>query len=135
MVDTLSPAALALLEQPVVAHLATVGPDGWPHVTPVWVDHDGGDVLINTAQGRRKARDLQHDDRVAVSVTARDDPMRAVALRGRVVEVTTDGADEHIDRLAGKYLGVDRYPYRGEGEVRLKVRIRPERVVMQPAEG
>jgi len=129
----LNTAARALLAQPVLAHLATVGPDGSPHVTPVWVDVEGDDVVINTADGRAKTRNLRGSAKVAVSVVDPQDPFRVVALQGVVADVTTDDAEAHIDRLAQKYLGVDTYPMRQPGEQRVKVRIRPERVLMQPA--
>lgn len=129
----LSPAAAALLREPVVANLATVAPDGSPHVTPVWIDVDGDDVVINTAEGRVKTRNLRRSAKVAVSVVDPADPYRVVAFQGTVADVTTDGADQHIDQLARKYLGVDTYPMRQPGEVRVKVRIRPDRVLMQPA--
>lgn len=129
----LNPAARALLDEPVLAHLATVGGDGSPHVTPVWVDVEGDDVVINTAHGRAKTRNLRRLAKVAVSVVDPQDPYRVVALQGAVADITTDDADAHIDRLARKYLGVDTYPMRQPGEQRVKVRIRPERVLMQPA--
>jgi PPOX class probable F420-dependent enzyme len=131
--DTLTEAALALIEQPVIAHFATAGPDGWPQVTPVWVDHEGTDVLINTAEGRVKPRFIRENPRVAISLTAPNDPYNALALRGTVVSIATEGADEHIDKLAKKYLGADSYPMRTPGEVRVIVRVRPDRIVMQPA--
>jgi PPOX class probable F420-dependent enzyme len=131
MPDTLSDNARALIARPVLATLATVNPDGSPQVTPLWIEGDGDDLLVNTARGRVKARNLERDPRVALSVLDPDDPYNVVVLRGTAVEITTEGADEHIDRLAKKYLGVDSYPMRREGEVRLRVRIRPEHVVMQ----
>lgn len=132
MTDTLTDKAKALLERPVLATLATVAPDGGPQVTPLWIEVDGDDVLLNTAQGRAKARNLERDPRVALSVIDPDDPYNVVVVRGTVTEMTTEGADEHIDRLAHKYLGVDSYPMRQPGEVRLKIRIRPDRIPMQP---
>jgi PPOX class probable F420-dependent enzyme len=88
--------------------------------------------VINTALGRAKARNLATDSRVAVSLTDPDDPYVCVAVRGSVVSFTTDGADEVIDRLAKKYLDADSYPYRREGEVRVTVRIHPDRIAQQP---
>lgn len=129
----LNPAAKALLEEPVIANLATVGGDGSPHLTPVWVDVDGDDVVINTVEGRAKTRNLRRSAAVAVSVVDPADPFRVVALQGSVADISTEDADAHIDRLARKYLGVDSYPMRQPGEERVKVRIRPERVLMQPA--
>lgn len=129
----LNPAAMALLHEPVIADLATVDDDGSPHLTPVWVDVEGDELVVNTVEGRAKTRNLRRSAKVAVSVVDPKDPYRVVALQGRVADITTDDADAHIDRLARKYLGVDTYPMRQPGEKRVKVRIRPTRVLMQPA--
>ena len=131
MADVLSEKARALISRPVLASLATLNPDGSPQITPLWVDLDGDDVVFNTAQGRKKARNLERDSRVAVTVIDPDDPYNVVAFRGTVTEVTTDGADAHIDALAKKYLGVDTYPMRREGEVRVRVTVRTDRIAMQ----
>jgi len=130
-VPALSEKARALLARPVIATLATVGPDGSPQVTPVWIESDGDDLVINTARGRVKERNLVRDPRVAVSVIDPDDPYNVVVAVGKVASMVTEGADAHIDKLAKKYLGVDEYPMRTEGEVRTIVRIRPERIPMQ----
>ena len=130
--DGLTDQALALIEEPVLGHLATLGADGTPHVTPLWIDHQGGDLVVNTARGRVKTNDMERNQAVAVSIVDPADPYRVVAFRGTVADITTDGADEHIDRLAAKYLGEPRYPNRRDGEVRVKIRIRPEHIVMQP---
>ena len=127
-----SPAARAIFEKKVLIHIASLGAEGEPHVTPVWVELDGDDVVINTALGRKKARNLASDPRVAFSLTDPDNPYVCVAGRGTVVGFTTEGADEVIDRLAKTYLDVDSYPYRAEGEVRVTVRIRPEVISVQP---
>ncbi len=127
----LSEKAKALLARPVIATLATVAPDGSPQVTPVWIESDGDDLVINTAQGRVKERNLERDPRVAVTVIDPDDSYNVLVAVGRVVSMETEGADAHIDKLAKKYLGVDEYPLRREGEVRTIVRIRPERIPMQ----
>jgi PPOX class probable F420-dependent enzyme len=118
--------AKSIIEKKTFAHLATLMPDGSPQVTPVWVDHDGDRVVINTAEGRAKPRNMRNDPRVALSATDPDNPYEAVIIRGRVVEMTRDGADEHIDAMAKKYLDRDRYPFRQSGEQRLKVYIEPE---------
>jgi len=131
----LNDAAKALLAEPVIASVATVDASGAPHVTPVWVDVDGGDVVINTAEGRVKARNLRNSAKIGVCVVDANDPYRVVSLQGTVVDVSAEGADAHIDQLAKKYLGVDTYPMRQPGEKRVKVRIRPDRVLMQPADG
>lgn len=131
MPDILSPKARELINRPVLASLTTLNANGSPQVTPIWVDLDGDDLLFNTAEGRVKARNLHRDPRVAVSVIDPEDPYNVVALRGSVADITTDGADAHIDSLAKKYLGVDTYPMRAEGEVRIKVRVRTDHIAMQ----
>ena len=131
MADVLSEKARKLIGRPVLASLATVNPDGSPQATPLWVDLDGDDVRFNTAQHRKKARNLTRNGRVAVTVIDPDDPYNVVAFEGTVVDVTTEGADDHIDSLAHKYLGVDSYPNRREGEVRITVRVRTDRILMQ----
>jgi PPOX class probable F420-dependent enzyme len=131
MADVLSEKARELIARPVLASLATLNPSGSPQITPLWVDRDGDDVLFNTAEGRKKARNMEKDARVAVTVIDPDDSYNVVAFRGTVVDVTTVGADEHIDALAKKYLGVDKYPMRQEGEVRIIVRVRTDHIAMQ----
>ncbi len=131
MTDKLSAKARELIARPVLATIATVGTDGSPQVTPLWIDAEGDDLVVNTARGRVKARNMERDRRVGISVIDPDDPYNVVIVRGTVVDISTDGADAHIDRLAKKYLGVDEYPMRRPGEVRLKVRIRTDRISMQ----
>jgi PPOX class probable F420-dependent enzyme len=131
MADVLSPKARALIARPVLASLATLNPDGSPQITPLWVDLDGDDVVFNTEQGRKKARNLEDDGRVAVTIIDPDDQYNVVAFRGTVTDVTTDGADAHIDALAKKYLGVDTYPMRREGAVRIRVTVRTDHIAMQ----
>ena len=131
MADVLSEKARELMARPVLASLATLNPDGSPQITPLWVDRDGDDVLFNTARGRKKARNMEKDARVAVTVIDPDDAYNVVAFQGTVVEETTEGADAHIDALAKKYLGVDSYPMRREGEVRIKLRVRTDHIAMQ----
>jgi PPOX class probable F420-dependent enzyme len=130
MPDTLSDKARQLVARPVLASLTTLNADGSPQITPLWIDLDGDDLLFNTAEGRIKARNLHHDPRVAVSVIDPDDPYNVLAVQGTVVDITTDGADQHIDSLAKKYLGVDTYPNHRKDEVRIKVRVHPDRVAM-----
>jgi PPOX class probable F420-dependent enzyme len=129
--DTFTPASRAVFDKKVLAHVASLDPDGSPNVSAVWVELDGDDIVINTALGRAKARNLANDARVAVSLTDPDDPYVAITVRGTVVTFTTDGADEVIDRLAKKYLDADSYPFRQEGEVRVTVKIHPDRISSQ----
>jgi PPOX class probable F420-dependent enzyme len=110
------------------ANLATLMPDGSPQVTPVWVDYDGAYVRVNSAKGRVKDKNMRRDKRVALSIQDPDNPYRYLAVRGEVAEITQNGADAHIDALAKKYLGKDRYPFRTPGEVRVIYKIRPERI-------
>jgi PPOX class probable F420-dependent enzyme len=131
MPDTLSPRARELISRPVLASLATLNPDGSPQITPLWIDLEGDDVVFNTARGRVKARNLERDHRLAVSVIDPDDQYNVVAFRGTVIDVTTEGADEHIDAMAKKYLGVDTYPRRREGEIRIRVIVRTDHIAMQ----
>jgi PPOX class probable F420-dependent enzyme len=117
-----------LFTKPTFANLVTLMPDGSPQVTPVWCDLQEGLVLINTAKGRLKDRNMRRDPRVALAVSDPANPYRYLQVRGRVADITESGADAHIDRMAKKYLGVDTYPYRQPGEVRVLYRIQPERV-------
>jgi PPOX class probable F420-dependent enzyme len=117
-----------ILEKRSIGNIATLMPDGSPHVTPVWVDLDGDDIIVNTKEGRLKPRNLRRDPRVAISVP---DPDAIVALIVRgMAELTQEGAREHADRLARKYLDADIWPYGGE---RVLIRIHPERVFLYGA--
>jgi PPOX class probable F420-dependent enzyme len=110
------------------AHVATVMEDGSPQVSPVWVDSEDGLVVFNTAEGRLKPKNLRRDPRVAISITNPENPYESLLIRGRAVELTHEGADEHIDALAKRYMGVEEYPLRQPGEVRVIVKVEPERV-------
>ena len=117
---------LDLLKKKAFAQLATLMPDGSPHVAPVWCDYDGKNILINTAKGRVKDRNMRRDPRVGLDILDPDNPYRHLSIRGRVVDMTEKGADEHIDKMAKKYIGQDRYPNRAPGEVRVLCKIEPE---------
>lgn len=117
-----------LFSKKAFANLATVLPGGQPQVTPVWVDYDGRHILVNTALGRKKDKNMRQNPHVALAIMDPDNPYRYVEVRGRVAEITQEGADRHIDKMAKKYLGVDKYPYAQPGEVRMLVRIQPEKV-------
>ncbi|MFB3902996.1 MAG: PPOX class F420-dependent oxidoreductase [Acidobacteriota bacterium] len=118
---------LDLFQKPCFAHLATLMPDGRPQVTPVWCDYDGTYVVVNTAKGRQKDRNMRRDKRVALSIMDPKNPYRYLEVRGTVAEITEEGASEHIDKMAKKYLGVDKYPNAQPGEVRVLYKIRPEK--------
>ncbi len=115
---------LDLFEKRAFAHLATLMPNGSPQVTPVWVDYDGQYVLINSARGRQKDRNMAKNPNVALAIVDPDNPYRYLQVRGRVIEITQKGADAHIDKLARKYTGSD-YANRRPGEVRLIYKIEP----------
>ncbi len=117
-----------LFSKVAFAHLATLMPDGSPQVTPVWCDFDGSHVRVNSAKGRIKDKNMRDRKQVALSVQDPDNPYRHLALQGEVVDITEDGADAHIDSLAKKYLGKDKYPFRSPGEVRVIYKIRAESV-------
>jgi len=117
-----------LFDKKAFAHLATLMKDGSPQATPVWFDFDGVLFWVNSAKGRVKDRNMRRDKRVGLSIQDPDNAYRYLAIQGDVIEVTEDGADAHIDRLAKKYLGKDRYPNRSPGEVRVIYKIRPNKV-------
>jgi PPOX class probable F420-dependent enzyme len=116
---------LDLFQKKAFGNLATLMPDGTPQVTPVWVDYDGSRVILNSARGRRKDKNMKKGASVAIAIMDPDNAYRYLEVRGRVVEVTEQGADEHIDRMAKKYLGQDKYPFRQPGEVRVIYKVEP----------
>jgi PPOX class probable F420-dependent enzyme len=125
---TLPDALLDLLRRPSPCFLATLMPDGSPQMTQTWVDTDGAHVLINTVETHQKVRNVDRDPRVAVSVSDPENPSRYFAVRGRVVEMTTVGAADHIEDLAQRYLGGP-YPwFGGRDQVRVLLRIAPDRI-------
>ena len=124
---TLDEKARRFLEEPFVGEVTTLRPDGSPHTTVVWVDVDTDEVIFNTAVGRAKERYLRKDPRVSLIVVDPENTYRWVSVDG-TAELTTDGADAQIDKLAKKYLGQDEYPWRKPEEQRITVRIRPNRV-------
>jgi PPOX class probable F420-dependent enzyme len=115
-----------LFNKRAFAALTTLMPDGSPQTTPVWVDTDGEYVIFNSAKGRQKDRNVRRDPRVALAIVDPDNPYRYLEVRGRIAEITEQGADAHIDKMAKKYLGQDKYPYRQASEVRVIYKIRPE---------
>jgi PPOX class probable F420-dependent enzyme len=117
-----------LKEKKAFANLATLNADGSPQVTPVWVDFDGTHVLVNTAKGRVKTKNLEREPRVALSIADPENPYRYLGIQGRVTGMTESGADAHIDKMAKKYMGKDTYPFRTPGEKRVIVKIAPEKV-------
>lgn len=124
-----------LLRSKNFAYLSTLMKDGSPQVTPTWVDldEDGKNVLINTAEGRIKQKNVSRDPRVAISISDQNNPYDMATIRGTVTEQIKEGADEHADRLAKKYMGLDKYPYRSPDEKRVILKIKPEKIFhLQP---
>jgi PPOX class probable F420-dependent enzyme len=129
MADVIPEKYIDLLDEnkKAFANLATTMPDGTPQVTPVWVDYDGKHILVNSARGRQKDKNMARNSAVALSIQDPDNPYRYLEVRGRVAEITEQGADEHIDKMAKKYMGKDKYPFRQPGEVRVLYKIEPLR--------
>ena len=101
-----------LFDKKAFASLATVMPNGQPQVTPVWCDFDGSHVIVNSAKGRRKDRNMRSDPRVSLAISDPDNPYRYLEIRGTVVRITEEGADDHIDSMAKKYMGLDKWLFR-----------------------
>jgi PPOX class probable F420-dependent enzyme len=116
-----------LFKKKAFANLSTLMQDGSPQVTPVWVDYDGKHVRVNSALGRVKDKNIRRDPRVSLAIQDPENPYRYVEIRGKVVEITQSGADDHINSLSQKYLGNPVYPYRKPGEVRVLYKIAPEK--------
>lgn len=110
------------------ASLATLMPDGTPQVTPVWFDWDGKNLIFNSARGRQKDKNVRRDSRVTMTIIDPENPYRYVEVRGRVTDITQEGASAHIDKMAKKYLDKDKYPFAQPGEVRVLYTVRPEKV-------
>ncbi|MBO0711135.1 MAG: PPOX class F420-dependent oxidoreductase [Acetobacteraceae bacterium] len=127
MSDVLATYRDLLTQKKALAELATVMPDGSPQVTPVWFDYDGTNIRVNTAKGRVKARNMQLGSKVALAIVDPENAYRYLQVRGTVKRVTEDGAAAHIDALAKKYLGKDKYPWHRPGDVRVMYEIAPER--------
>ena len=133
---SITPEIAKLFQGKNFVSLATLMEDGSPHVAPVWVDIEGDTILINTAEGRVKEKNVKRDKRVALSIFDHQNPYHMVSIRGKVTDITTEGADAHIDKLAKKYFGLDKYPYRSPDEKRIIVKIKPEKIHhMQPPPG
>ncbi len=117
-----------LLDRPIVVSLATLMKDGAPQVQPVWCSYDGTHVLVNTEKDRQKYRNLSRRPFATVLAIDPDNVMRWLEVRGKVVEETEDGANEHLDGLARLYMGVEKYPLHQEGDVRVIFKIAPQRI-------
>lgn len=131
MSDKIPENALDLFQKPALANFATIMPDGTPQVTPVWVDFDGTYVLINTADGRRKVLNVQQNPKVGLDIVDPENAWHWLSVRGHVVELTHENADAHIDKMSQKYTGQEKYGFAQPGEVRVIIKIQPDRVLAQ----
>ncbi len=124
---------IKLLEVKNFDFFSTLMKDGSPQITPVWIDWEKNTntILINTAEGRLKQENISRDPRVAVSVADHNNPYEMVTIRGKVIEQNTEGAIEHADKLAKKYMGLDKYPYHSPTEKRIVLKIKPEKIYLQ----
>ena len=124
--------AQQLFVQKNLVYVATLMKDGSPQLSPVWADYEDGHILVNTAEGRVKHKNVLRDPRVAVSVVSKDNPLDMTTIRGRVEKIIPDYDYKHADRLTKKYLGKDHYPFKQPGEKRVILKIKPERVFVLP---
>jgi PPOX class probable F420-dependent enzyme len=118
----------AIIESPNFAYIATVNKDGSPQVTPVWIEHDGNYIVVNSEQKRLKVRNVKRDPRVSLNVAEAANPYHYLTIKGHVVEVTAEGGFEGIDRLAKKYIGQDKYPWNKPEDVRVQIRIAVDKI-------
>jgi PPOX class probable F420-dependent enzyme len=118
-----------LFESKNFVFLSSLMKDGSPQVTPMWVDIENGHILVNTAKGRLKQKNISRDPRVALAIADKNNPYDMVTVRGEVIEqITGVPAEEHIDKLAKKYIDKDKYPHRSPGEERIILKIKPKRI-------
>jgi PPOX class probable F420-dependent enzyme len=126
MAETVEGRARELLEEANFSMTATIRRDGSPHVVPTWVDVDDNHVLLNTAEGRAWPANLRRDNRITITVPDKDNPYEYVEIRGRLSDEDHEGADAHADKMAKKYLGQEKYPFKQPGEQRVVFRIAPD---------
>jgi PPOX class probable F420-dependent enzyme len=128
MAVELTAKAKQIIEDKTFAHVATINKDGSPQVSPVWIEHDGTHVIVNSERKRLKVRNLERNPAVSVSVQDASNPYSYVEIRGRVVEITDEGGFEGIDRLSKKYTGQEKYPGNAPGDIRVQIKITPTRI-------
>lgn len=117
--------AMKMIEGKNFATVVTLMPDGSPHATIVWIDHNAENLIVNTSIGRRKEKNMRRDPRVAISIFDSQNPYNSISIKGKVARITEEGADAHIDKMSMKYLGKEKYPYRSKEEKRVIVEIEP----------
>jgi len=129
LANKLTERVIKLIDGKNFAYLATLLPDGSPHVTPMWVDHEADMLLMNTAIGRVKQRNITRDPRVSITIVDSNNPYDRIIIHGRVVSQTEQGADAHIDKLAMKYTGANKYQKASPSEKRIIIKIEPLRIL------
>ena len=121
-----------LFQQKNLVFISTINSDGSPQLTPVWGNYDGGYVLVNTAEGRLKHKNVLRDPRVAISVVDHGNPLNMTTIKGKVIEIIPDYDYIHANKLAKKYMGLEKYPFKRPGEKRITFKIKPEHVYVLP---
>ena len=121
-----------LFSEKNLVYIATIMKDGAPQVSPVWANHEGGNILVNTAEGRIKHKNVLRDPRVAVSVVSKDNPLDMTTIRGTVEELIPDYEYKHADKLTQQYLGKEHYPFKRDDEKRVVLKIKPDKVFVLP---
>lgn len=132
MTDNMDQKAENLFKGKNLVFVATLMKDGSPQLSPVWADYENGFIFVNTAEGRIKHKNVLNDSRVAVSVVSRENPLDMTTVRGKVVEIIPDYDYVHINKLTKKYMGLENYPFKREGEKRIVFKIKPEKVFVLP---
>lgn len=123
---------IKLFEEKNLVYIATLMKDGAPQLSPVWGDFEDGHILINTAEGRIKHKNVLRDSRVAVSVVSNNNPLDMTTIRGKVVEIIPDYEYKHADRLTKKYMNKEKYPFKSPDEKRIILKILPEKIFVLP---
>jgi PPOX class probable F420-dependent enzyme len=123
---------IKLFEEKNIVFIATVMKDGSPQVSPVWANYDSGYILVNTAEGRIKHKNILRDSRVAISVVSYSNPLDMTAIRGKVIEIIPDYDYAHADKLTLQYMGLSQYPFKRKNEKRIILKIKPENVFVMP---
>ena len=128
----MEPKAKNLFKDKNLVFIATVMKDGSPQLSPVWADYEDGHIMVNTAEGRVKHKNVLRDSRVAISAVSQNNPLDMTTIRGKVIEIVPDYDYVHINKLTKKYMGVENYPFRQAGERRIVLKIKPEKVFVLP---
>ena len=128
----MDPKVEQLFQQKNLIFISTINSDGSPQLTPVWGDYDDGYVLVNTAEGRLKHKNVLRDPRVAISVVDHDNPLNMTTIKGKVVEIIPDYDYVHANKLTKQYMGIDEYPFKRDGEKRIIFKIKPVKIFVMP---